>query len=131
MRRSCIVALAALPLMAASAALAVNWKQYPGEFAGDSDDCVDFDSIRTDERGLTHFRRYVIDRDKSCGSPNRYNIIELLAIPCPAVLAAGAARDGFPVKFYSYDSFHKRWEESSNASRQFSRLMQFVCRNLR
>jgi len=131
MRRSCIVALAALPLMAAPAALAVNWKEYQGEFAGDGDDCVDFDSIRTDERGLTHFRRYVIDRDKSCGSPNRSNTIEFLAVPCPAVLAAGAARDGFPVKFYSYDNYLKRWEESGNASRQFSRLMQFVCRNLK
>ena len=130
MRRFCIVALAALPLtLAASAAQAVNWKKYDGEFAGDGADCIDFDSIRSDEGGLTYFRRYVIDSDKSCGTPNRYNTIEFLAVPCPAVLAAGPNRDGFPVKFYSYDTFRKRWEESGNASRQFSRVMQYVCRH--
>jgi hypothetical protein len=132
MRRSFALALAVFVLtLAAMAAQAANWKKYQGEFAGDGSDCIDFDSIRTDAQGLTRFRRYVIDDSKSCGPPNQYNVVETIAVSCPAVLAAGPNRDGFPVKFYGYDSLSRRWEESGNASRQFSRVMQFVCQNRR
>jgi hypothetical protein len=115
-----------------SAADAADWKKYRGEFAGDSSDCIDFDSIKTDAKGLTNFRRYVIDDDKRCGPPTQYHFVEHIKVSCREVLAAGPSRDGFPVKYYSYDRTSKRgWEEGTGASRQFSRVMQCVCQDRR
>jgi hypothetical protein len=112
------------------AAHAANWKKYPGEFAGNRSDCIDFASIGTDANGRTYFRRYVIDNDKACNGPNKYNVIEHIAVSCTAVLAAGANRDGFPVKYHFKDTIGRaRWQEGRNASRQFSRVMQYVCNN--
>ena len=116
-------------LMHTTFAQAADWKKYRGEFTPDSADCIDFDSITTDAQGLTHFRRYVIDDDKACGRPNQYNIVESIAVSCPAVVAAGPNRDGFPVKYYSFDRLSKRWEEATGASRQFSCVMKYVCQN--
>lgn len=131
MRRSGALPLAGLTLIVHVAlAHAASWKKYQGEFAGDGSDCIDFDSIKTDAQGLTHFRRYVIDDDKTCGRPNQYNTVENIAVSCSAVLAAGPNRDDFPVKYYSNDRASKRgWEQGTGASRQFSRVMQYVCRN--
>ena len=117
-------------LLFASLAHATAWKKYRGEFAGDGSDCIDFDSIKTGAKGLTHFRRYVIDDAKACGRPTQYDSVERIAVSCREVLAAGPNRDGFPVRFFYYDSIDKRgWRQDSNASRQFARVMQYVCQN--
>jgi hypothetical protein len=118
-----------LCVTALTAAHAADWRKLRGEFAPESADCIDFDSIRTDSQGLTRFRRYVVDDDKACGRPNQHDTIETIAVSCSAVTAAGTARDDFPVKYYSYDRAAKRWEQATGASRQFARVMQYVCQN--
>lgn len=49
---------------------------------------------------------------------------------CSDVMAAGEARDGFPVKYLYFNRIRKRgWVESSGPRRQFARLLQYICQN--
>jgi hypothetical protein len=118
-------------ILTTSFALAANWKKYRGEFAGDSSDCIDFDSIKTDARGTTRFRRYVIDDNKTCGPPTKYDTIEDIKIFCPDVLTAGLNRDQSTLKFSYYDRTKRAWQEGREPSRQYIRVLQYVCQNHR